>query len=265
MNKPHLSPTQINMFLRCSAQYFFRYIEGIKAPPGIALTLGKSIDEALNLNYQQKKDTFEDLKVEPMIDIYETTYDREIKNTIIFPSDDLKKIREEGIGLIKQYHTEISPVIQPIEVQEKIEIPFNDFDYDLVVVPDLITIEEVIVDNKTVSKSPPQDNGKFLPMSFEHKLQMIADSFAFGVKYQKSEKELRLDYLVKTKTPQIKTACFGATKADHILFLNLLSRVADAIENNVFLPNRNCQTCSHKFCGYAKICESYFGGKVKEV
>ncbi|MCM8804231.1 MAG: PD-(D/E)XK nuclease family protein [Candidatus Omnitrophica bacterium] len=252
------------MYLRCPAQYYFRYVENLKMPPGLALTFGKSIDSGLNLNYNQKKETFKDLKVDLMIDAYEQTYDTEIKNTLLTEDDDPKKTREQGIKLIKEYHKNISPTVQPLQVQEKIEVDFEDFDYKLLVVPDLITIEENIIDNKTSSHSPPQENGIYRPSSFEHYLQLVADNFAFLSKYKKESENLRIDYLVKTKTPKVVTVNFKPQKEDNVFFLNILGRIADAIKNNIFYPNRNCMTCSYKFCGYAKLCEAQFGGKVKE-
>ena len=39
---PHLSVTQITMYLRCSMQYWFRYIQNVIAPPNLALANGKA-------------------------------------------------------------------------------------------------------------------------------------------------------------------------------------------------------------------------------
>ena len=58
--KKHLSPSQIKMYIRCSAQWMFRYREGFKMKPGIALLYGISADVAFNLNYGQKIDSHED-------------------------------------------------------------------------------------------------------------------------------------------------------------------------------------------------------------
>lgn len=51
---PHLSVSQISMYLRCSLQYWFRYIQGIKAPPNLKLTVGKAGHEGLEFENRQK-------------------------------------------------------------------------------------------------------------------------------------------------------------------------------------------------------------------
>ena len=40
--KPSLSDTALNMLYRCAMQYFYRYVEGLKIPPGIAQLIGRN-------------------------------------------------------------------------------------------------------------------------------------------------------------------------------------------------------------------------------
>ena len=49
--KAHYSPSQINMFLRCPAQWKFRYVDRIIAPPKSSLVQGKAYHKALETNY----------------------------------------------------------------------------------------------------------------------------------------------------------------------------------------------------------------------
>ena len=52
--KPYLSPSQINMYLRCPAAYKYRYVDGLILPPKAALTRGKSVHKGQEHNYNQK-------------------------------------------------------------------------------------------------------------------------------------------------------------------------------------------------------------------
>ena len=53
----HLSISQIGMFMRCPAQWMFRYIEGLTVPPSAASIKGKATHEGVELIYSEKKET----------------------------------------------------------------------------------------------------------------------------------------------------------------------------------------------------------------
>lgn len=53
----HLSISQIGMFMRCPAQWMFRYIEGLTIPPSAASIKGKATHEGVELIYSEKKET----------------------------------------------------------------------------------------------------------------------------------------------------------------------------------------------------------------
>ena len=36
-SKPYLSPTQLDMAAKCGMQYQFRYVDGLKIPPAVAM------------------------------------------------------------------------------------------------------------------------------------------------------------------------------------------------------------------------------------
>ena len=75
-NEPHLSVTQLKMYLRCPLQYKYRYIHGLRIPPTGAITLGKSIHSALEENYSQKIETHQDLPLDHVTDFFSDTWDR---------------------------------------------------------------------------------------------------------------------------------------------------------------------------------------------
>ena len=71
----HLSHTQIELFLRCPAQWMFRYIEKRKQPPSGPLAFGITFDDAMNVNYEQKIKTDEDLTTDAVKDAFCTEFD----------------------------------------------------------------------------------------------------------------------------------------------------------------------------------------------
>ena len=67
--KPHFSPSQIGMFIRCGVQWEFRYGQGLKIPPAVAMILGGSTDVGVSANLTSKKDTGDLLPLEKVQDI----------------------------------------------------------------------------------------------------------------------------------------------------------------------------------------------------
>ena len=263
--KPHLSPSSINMMSRCAAQWNYRYKEGIKRPPGIALLRGKSTDVSISYNMQQKIESHEDLKEDEVVDAFVTEWDTEKGNTLLLPDDKPEEQREGGINQIKHYHKEMAPTIQPETVQEKFEIEVEGFDYNLLGYSDIITDDGIVIDNKTASKSPPS-NGN---IQFDHLLQMTVYDLGYQMSRGKEAKGVRLDYLIKTKTPKIVTVEPKITNAERTFLQKIMGITAERAtmlfkEEITPTPNRAGFLCSKRWCGYWKMCESDFGGKVKE-
>ena len=53
----YLSISQIGTFMRCPAQWKFRYIDGIKVPPSAAAVKGTATHEGIELIYSEKQAT----------------------------------------------------------------------------------------------------------------------------------------------------------------------------------------------------------------
>ena len=72
-----LSPSSINMFLRCQYQWYLRYVEGLKVPPKSALVVGLAFHKGEEINFSQKVETGEDLPLDDVLDAYDTSLSRE--------------------------------------------------------------------------------------------------------------------------------------------------------------------------------------------
>lgn len=65
----HLSPSAAEMYVKCPRQFWFRYIQGIKSPPGVAQVQGISGHEALKYaNYRYLRTGGSYPKVQKVID-----------------------------------------------------------------------------------------------------------------------------------------------------------------------------------------------------
>lgn len=113
----HLSPTQIDMYFRCPAQYEFRYVLGIKSPPGVALVDGTSHHKTLHNNNKFKIKTGKDRPVKYLVQKFCDDFSTEAKT---IPRSEWKlaettkdKIINRGKLIQTQYHKHFAPNLVP--------------------------------------------------------------------------------------------------------------------------------------------------------
>src|ERR1039457_5494706 len=119
MEKPHLSVSQIKMYLRCPLQYRYRYIDGIKIPPTGSLLLGKSNHSALEGNYRQKIESKQDLPMEQVSDMFADSWESQVKETVFQEDEKSGETKDDGVNLIIAYHNQVAPSIQPKLVEKE--------------------------------------------------------------------------------------------------------------------------------------------------
>ena len=228
-NFEHLSTTSLKMYLRCPLQFMFRYVKGLKIPPVGAIVLGKSVHRGLEENYKHKQQTKKDLSLPKVLEAYSAFFDQEKQQQEIdWEGENPGKLKDEGTGLIKVYHKEIAPPIQPLAVEEEFILEFENVPYTLKGYLDLIDQSKRIRDTRTTRRSYPQD-------SAQSDIQLTAYNLAY--KYLKGEepKALCFDVMVRTKQPKVQSLeCPPRTQEQLTRFLKLLGSIARAIKTGIF-------------------------------
>ncbi len=250
--KPFLSPTQIGMYTRCPFQYYCRYKCRIKKPPGAALTFGSSFGRGIDENYKHKEKERKDLPVKQVEEVFSAEWDKGKGNTLFLPDEKPGELKDLGIKCIDIFHKEICSRVQPKEgsVQKKIVISFENVDYDILGYQDLEDENGFIVDNKTASKAWPEDRP-------QKELQPVIYTLP-----QPGKSKFRFDTAIKTKVPQTQQLEIIVTPEQKQGILKYIAYIKDAIDNRIFLPRRDHNLCSHRWCGYADLCEKEFGWKI---
>ncbi len=245
--KQHLSVSQINMYMRCPASYYYRYIEELIIPPSAALTRGKSVHSGIEFNYDQKMETFIDLPLKEVLEYTAAVFDESAEETD-FGKHKRGKVKDETIGLSSVYHNEIAPAVQPQAVEAQVEVAFEDTDYTLLGYIDLVDQHKRIRDTKTAARSP---NEKVLTDN----LQLAAYSLMYRTQFEEEEAGVGLDYVVATKEPKVVQFSAVITEKDRQRFLKTMDMVAKAIKAQLFYPNsQNNWLCSPEHCGYWERC-----------
>lgn len=250
----YLRPTGINVFLECSAKYFFHEIEELDSPNKSYLAFGTSIHKTLEVNYSQKVETKTDLSVDEVKQVFaesiESEFEKVDKND--FVDEKPGTIKDQGIRLIEKYQKEIAPRIIPVAVEQRIKVKFKNYDYGIAGTIDLYDIDSIVVDHKTTSK---QING-LIPENYKRQLS------GYAILEEATGRNVlgtRIDYF-KRDSAEIKHLSVPIDK-DH--FLSMFQTIGDAIKKGVFVPNRNSYLCSKRYCKYWQECEKKFSGTVK--
>jgi len=263
----HLSPSQINTYLRCSLQWFWRYHEGIKIPPKGILTQSKCIHTAIEGNFKQKIESFLDLPTPDVLDSFSTEFDERKHETAWFKDEKPALFKDEGITLLGGYQKTVSPTVQPSHVEYQFKLDFDNFDIPLVGRMDLVH-SGMIADNKCTGKAP-----SVIANEAESSLQLTAYALAYREEFQKAEKGVSIIALFRPnkskeqlshafvkkshKEKMVHIETFPATRDQKAInrYLKLMAYIKYAIENDIYYPrDPSGWECSEQFCGYYQLC-----------
>lgn len=257
LKRPKYHQSAIEMYLKCGLSYEYRYVEGIVMPPKAALTVGSSVDTAVTVNLVEKVKTAQDMPLEQVLDTYSTAFDLRAKETEWEDDEDPGKQKDIGAQLTKLHHEKIAPQIKPATVQEEFVIE-TDQGYDLGGTIDLTEQDDTVADTKT-SKT------KYAEDAASREIQPAIYDFAFEVLKGRPAKGWRYDVLIKptkTKPPEAQQVFSKVTQDDRNWLFRTIDQVHKGIQAGIALPAaKGAWWCSKDWCGYAKVCPKFQGGR----
>lgn len=260
----HFSYSQLNTYLICPMKYAHSYVWGTpwESKP-VALSFGKAIHKSAETYYRNIQSTGEIIPVDQMISTFEAVFfdDMERSDAPITMKDGetTETLRDQGINLIKLFHTEIRPQrIRAVEMPFTQSIPDvingqGDLPIKLKGVFDLIEADSdgiySVVELKT-------SNQRYSSLKLEYDLQPTVYSYAMTkMRVSTSENSclVRYDVLLKTKKPAFEHYFVTRSEADFQRLIHLINYVLKAIENRIFYRQTGWQ-CSD--CQFKKTCFS---------
>ena len=247
--KPHLSVSQIERWIRCPRQWYFRYIRGIRGLPGAPLLIGSCFHKAAEVNYLQKIDTGKDLSADDMCDAYLLEWDKKMEEDHAPMSDaSIEDAKETGMRVVRCHRAKIAPNVRPKLVEQKFVLDLGDtFPFTLLGYIDLVEEDDTIVDNKAYKNKPYQSD-------VDSSVQFSAYSLAYRAIYQRVEPCCRMDAVTKQKTSQAVQLVTSRTNHDLRWFVRLLEDIANAIVNEMYYPCPGGWHCSERYCDYWSLC-----------
>lgn len=244
------SPSSLEMYEKCTLQHYFRYHEGIKIAPAVAMIRGSSGHKGQEHNYIQKIESRIDCPVDEVLDV--TSDEFEDRSQYIEDWEGLKKpaVKDGLIDLMKHVHKKHFPTVQPVKVETPfmIEMPSPDGIIKIKGVPDVIAENGpslAIRDSKFTTKA---------------KSQADADGSLAGTIYAYAEKIniFTLDAMIRTKAGNNKVDSKTGTRTeDDFRRLELrIPQMIKAIKSDIVYPCSPTEWwCSKERCGFWNICE----------
>lgn len=259
-----LSCTQVGMFMRCPAQYEFRYLYDIKMAPSGAMMLGSAYHNTLADMFSQRMQD-KDSTTERIQDVFATQWERVITTQLVeedgewgqadkeidWGEDKPDALKDMGISLATMYNSKVAPTVEkPVCVEAKTEFPVVGVPF--VAIADVVT-ECRVVDHKVKSKrfSAEDISRELQPMAYTYVGLDRGKDFEYHVALK--QRNLAID--TPSIDPKLK---LKPNEGDWSWFEVIVSKIAQSIEAGVFAPNPNGWHCSPSWCGYWGICKGKF-------
>ncbi len=254
MLPPYLSASRISTWLMCPQKYKLQYVDKVQWQFYPAAMLhGTSIHNVLECFYREWQKGRR-LPLKKLKSLYSDFWKAEIdgKKLDTDSPDDIKAV---GLDLLAAFHATVNPG-NIIAVEDDFHIPIvhpetgEVLPVELVGRIDLIESDDqgqlVIVDHKCLSKHPSDTD-----MAYNIQLWAYAYAARMGDDIPDNDNILlRIDALVKLKTPVFDQRYIIRSPDGDIQFFELASSVLNAIESEAFPPNPGwqCKCCSTKYC-----------------
>ncbi len=242
----HISHSQMSQYQRCARQWEYRYVYGLKIPPGVNLITGAVYHSTLDKNFKFKIQS----GIDPEPDIYEEVFDDVWRTK-------LKQEKEEGVGidweeqkpgivkdntfsLVNAYMTEQAPQVEP----EDVEIPLESMvdGTKILFRIDLIDVHGAVIDHKTAAKSHTQDDLDKDPQG---------SAYSFALK----RPILYLNHVaLKLVKPRIQVLSTYRNDMDMVWWYNMSRGILNQMRSGVAPPNPVGWHCSPKYCGFWDKC-----------
>ncbi len=257
-SKPHLSYSAINSYLKCSLRYRFSYMDHIeKEQTSDALIFGSVIHraiaslyqnqlEGIYLTVQELQEIFkEDLKTsieeEPIVKFKKGTN----VNSLINLGDSLLKDYYQQV-FAKQRDLNIIGIEEPFSVYlENINLPLIGFIDQIFSDGENIIICEIKTSSKSYNNLQIDDNDQLA----------LYQRAVRSMGYENRNIILRIDCLIKTKDPQVKSYFSVCDKFRIQKLVKKIYHVWDGINKGIFIPNPGYY-CGN--CCYSKACKEWF-------
>jgi hypothetical protein len=254
--------------MRCSMQYYFRYVKGMIERPNLAMTAGTAGHSALQANYMKKIGTGYDMPLPDLLDKYSDFHDNEtsrLEPSDLQPDEDLGVSKDNGMNQLRHFHAKVAPKIRPALVEFEFNVDMSDPEYGEPLRIsngriDLITTSEEIFDNKFLSRRSRKSQ-----LEIDSSPQLDMYDLAYNLRFGRDARNVGImafippgkkadtppEVQILTRDPRLNSKTGKAGRRARII--HKLHTVERAIKSGIFMPADDPKTCS--WCGYREQCQ----------
>jgi putative RecB family exonuclease len=265
LKKPHLSASSIGDYRECSLHYRFSRIDRLQAEfVSDSLVFGKTLHRVVALFHQGRLiGTIPDLTELQDRFVQLWTTEAEANDRIRYcEGKDFHTLRDDGKALVQTFYDNfpLDDNVRVISIEEPFCFSVAGTRWPVIGITDLVEEDEagniIVSDAKFLSKAMSNDQiDRHFQLTLYHRALVHAG-------YGDRNILLRLDCVIKNKTPRFVQYFTSRTDEDITRAEKIIRSVHEAIEKEVFIPNDLSWRC--KNCGYKTFCDSWFTGTLKE-
>jgi hypothetical protein len=253
----YVSPSRLNLWLRCPLAFKLRYIDGIVPSTSPSLFLGKMVHLGLEWYYRHRQIGVV-MNSDEVAKRLGQAWDEAVQQEDVSfdPAVEGRALRRQAMDLVAAYMDHVGEdEPPPIAVETRLEAPLvdpdtgEDLEIPLLGVVDLVTDDDdgpIIADFKTTAR-----RGR--PLDVIHEVQLTSYAYLFRYASGSLEAALEIRGLVKTKTPRVELHRYEARTETHLRRLFAVIRAyLDDLDSGrfIFRPGLGCQMCDfrHDHC-----------------
>lgn len=238
-----LSATQVMMYRRCSLQYFFRYIVGLKMKPVGVMCKGRSVHRGVQVGYQHKAEKGE---LPPRAQVLQATADEfdQVAPTAKWDPNEVQgAVKDRAVMLTGLHYNSVAPTVDPILVEHRIQYEITP-EITMDAYLDVVESSGTIRDTKAVGRRVNKD---VISQDLQLASYVIAaESVGLSVDM------VALDRLVDTRNARVQQIEMDRNEVETERAMHVTKAVAEGIDRRAFAPCDQLTACG--WCGYRKIC-----------
>ena len=249
----YISPSRLNLWLRCPLAFRLRYIDGIRSPTSPAMFLGTIVHAGLELLNRHRQLCVElspeDVATRMLAGWGEAV---EAESMQFASTEEEGALKKQAVDLVAAYMEHTADAQErPLAVETSMEAPLidpgngEDLGIPLLGIVDLVVDDRDgprICDFKTAARSSP-------PHEITHEIQLSSYAYLFRQATGEEERGLEIRSLIKTKTPKVVTHAYPSRSDMHLrrLFAVIRAYLDDLNAGRfVYRPGFGCAMCEHR-------------------
>lgn len=249
----YVSPSRLNLWLKCPLAFKLRYIEGVPTPVAPAAFVGKMVHAGLERYYRHRQFGITLCPEELATWLVPAWQQAAVEEGAVFQfGEEETTFQQQTLELVRTYLAQVpEQEARPLAVETMLEallidpISGENLGIPLVGIIDLVLDERegpLITDFKTTARGGE-------PLETAHEIQLSAYSYLFRQTMHCHEQGLEIRNLVKTKVPRIERYPYAARNEIHFrrLFAVIRAYLDDLSSGRfIFRPGLGCSMCDYR-------------------